>query len=87
MHGAPWSLRTGTGPEHNRIKRLAQSERAWHKAAWSYTMMLLVHAGGHSEGNLDVRVRARQLVTNRMRPRVLKLCTQVNLCHDDAHEV
>ena len=51
MHGAPWSLRTGTGPGYNRIKRLAQTERAWLKAAWSYTMMLLVHAGGHSEGN------------------------------------
>ena len=51
MHGAPWSLKINTGPVNNRIKQLAQSERAWLKAAWSYTMMLLAHAGGHSEGN------------------------------------
>ena len=51
MHGASWSLSLGTGPGNNRIKRLAQSERAWLKAAWSYTMILLAHAGGHSEGN------------------------------------
>ena len=50
MHGASWSLSLGTGPEYNHIKRLAQSERAWHKASWSYTMMLLAHAGGHFEG-------------------------------------
>ena len=50
MHGAPWSLKIGTGPGNNRIKRLAQSECAWHKASWSYTMMLLAHAGGHFEG-------------------------------------
>ena len=42
---------SGSFQEDMLLKRLAQSDRAWHKAAWSYTMMLLAHAGGHSEGN------------------------------------